>query len=70
MPGSVLVTSVKVNRRFQWSWNARGKVKVSTCRGDGSGEVDDEGYYEKSLVDILTASLGVVSALGTHEKDG
>jgi len=45
-------------------------VKVSTCRGDGSGEVDDEGYYEKSLVDVLAASRGVVSVLGTHEKDG
>jgi len=45
-------------------------VGISTCRGNGSGEVDDEGCYKKSLVDLLTASLGVVSALGTHEKDG
>jgi hypothetical protein len=45
-------------------------VEASTCRGDGSGEVDDEGCYEKSLADGLTASHGVVSAFGTHEKDG
>jgi len=45
-------------------------VEASTCRGDGSGEVDDEGCYDKSLADVFTASHGVVGGLGTHQKNG
>jgi hypothetical protein len=43
---------------------------VNTFCEDGSGEVDDEGCYENSLVDVFTTSFGVVSEFGTHDKGG
>jgi hypothetical protein len=70
MPGIALVTSVKVNRIFQWSWNTSGKVRACTFCGDGSGEVNAEGCHEKSLADASITSFGVMGGLGTHEKDG
>jgi hypothetical protein len=59
---------VKVNRIFQWWWNARGKVRANTCCGDHSGEANAEGCCKKNLADVYTTSLGMVRGFGLTKK--
>jgi hypothetical protein len=59
---------VEVDRIVEWSWNARGEVRARTCRGSSRGEGNADGCPDKSLDDASTASFGVASGFGTHEK--